>query len=125
MNGDATQSDHSPGSDPLNWDDAVRAATALLTRRYGLPDTQHHPALAHEAQMLAALLCAYGGFPRGDKSRQVATDERRQADSQNTRFAHQAGAPANDPHAGEFVALPGIEQTISDTFLGKCRGEST
>ena len=87
MNGDAAQSDHSPGSGPLNWDNAVCAATALLTRRYLLPDIQHHPALAREAQRLAALLCAYGKVPAATNHPQMATDARRQADSQHARFA--------------------------------------
>jgi hypothetical protein len=87
MNGDTAQSDHSPGSGPLNWDNAVCAATALLARRYLLPDIHHHPALAREAQRLAALLCAYGKFPAAINPRQVATDEPRQADNQHAHFA--------------------------------------
>jgi hypothetical protein len=87
MNGDAAQSDHPPGSGPFNWDNAVCAATALLTRRYVLPDIQHHPALAREAQRLAALLCAYFVFPAATSHGHVAADERRQADSRHARFA--------------------------------------
>jgi hypothetical protein len=77
MNGDAAQSDRSPGSAPLDWDNAVCAATALLARRYVLPDIQHHPALAREAQRLAALLCAYGVLSAATNHGHVAADERR------------------------------------------------
>ena len=87
MNGDVAQSDDSPASGSLTWDNAVCAATALLTRRYVEPDIQHHPALAREAQRLAALLCAYGKFPAAINPRQVATDEPRQADNQHAHFA--------------------------------------
>ena len=54
------QSCHSPGSTPLNWDNAVRLAATVLSERYALPDQEHHPARTRETQRLAALLCAYG-----------------------------------------------------------------
>jgi hypothetical protein len=125
MNGTVAQSGHPAGSGLLNWDDAVCIATALLTRRYVLPDIQHHPALAREAQRLAALLCAYGKLSAAINHGQVAADERRQADGQDSRLQHQVRARANDPYAGEFVASPGIERTASETFLGNDRRESS
>jgi hypothetical protein len=60
MNSTVARSCHTPGSGPLNWDNAVRLAATVLSERYVLPDIEHHPARAHEAQRLAALLCAYG-----------------------------------------------------------------
>jgi len=98
---------------------------ALLTGRYVLPDIRHQPALAREAQRLAALLCAYGKFPAATNHRQEATMNAGKPTAGTPAEPHQAGAPANDPHAGEFVASPGIEQTVSDTLLGNGRGEST
>ena len=112
MNGDVAQSDDSPGSGPLTWDNAVCAATALLIRRYVEPDIRHHPALAREAQRLAALLCAYGQFPTAINHRQAATMNAGKPTASTLDSPHQAGAPASDPHVDEFVAPPGIEQTL-------------
>jgi hypothetical protein len=112
MNGDLAQSDDSPESGPLTWDDAVCAATALLVRRYVEPDIRHHPVLAREAQRLAALLCAYGQFPTAINHRQAATMNAGKPTASTLASPHQPGAAAKDSHVGEFVASPGIEQTI-------------
>jgi hypothetical protein len=112
MNGDLAQSDDSPGSGPLTWDNAVCAATALLIRRYVEPDIRHHPALAREAQRLAALLCAYGQFPAAINHRHAATMNAGKPTASTLVSPRQVGAPANDRRVGEFVASPGIEQTI-------------
>jgi hypothetical protein len=112
MNGEVAQSDDSPGSGPLNWDSAVCAATALLVRRYVAPDIEHHPALAREAQRLAALLCAYGKFPAPTSHRRAATMNAGKPTASTLVSPQPAGAVASDPHVGEFVASAGIEQTI-------------
>jgi hypothetical protein len=125
MNGHPVQSDHSPGSDLLNWDNTVCAATALLATRYVLPDMLHHPALAREAQRLAALLCAYGVCPATTNHRRVAASNAGKPTTSTPASPHHAGAPTHDPQAGEFVPSTGIEQAGSNTFLGNGRGEST
>ena len=48
------QSFHTP---PLDWREAMRAATARLNEGWELPETRCHSAVEEE---LAAFLCAYG-----------------------------------------------------------------
>ena len=53
---DTTDLDYSFGSPPLDWRQAVRAATARLNEGWELPETRCHSAAEEE---LAVFLCAY------------------------------------------------------------------
>lgn len=44
----------------LDWDQAVRVATARLSEKFVMHDGKDSPAVAEMAQELAAFLCAYG-----------------------------------------------------------------
>jgi hypothetical protein len=54
---------------PPNWlasqpsPQALQTATDALRRRYVLPETMHHPAVAVQVLELASLLSAYGLIP--------------------------------------------------------------
>jgi hypothetical protein len=82
MNSNVTHFDHSPGSEPLDWDQAVRVAATRLNEQHVVPDTMGHKLLGDEterlgdeAEGLAALLCAYGKLAEEVACRHPPADE--------------------------------------------------
>ncbi len=65
MKNHAVGHNHPPESAHLDWDHAVRTATALLQEQLVLPDAAGHPLLTDQAASLAALLCAFGKLAEG------------------------------------------------------------
>jgi len=59
----------------FDWDHAVRAAAARLAEQYAVPDTAHHPLLAHQIEWLAALLTAFGKLAEEVSPMQTRMDE--------------------------------------------------
>jgi hypothetical protein len=85
---------------PLDWEQAVRAAASRLNETWVLSDTAGHPVMADLAQRLAALLCAYGEMPKEVERMQARSDILPIAAPTATPRAGLAGDKAAVPASG-------------------------